>query len=121
MQLSRSMLFSSALVAMAAPLSFGQHRGDIILTLSDAPDVSIVTNRFTLDGVLTPGVRVFPARLGDFGPNTTDNPGFDCSPGTFPSPSSNGFRIRRALRVWNGADFGTIPEEQIAIAFNILG
>jgi hypothetical protein len=101
--------------------ALAQHRGDIVLDVT--PD-GIRTNQFDLDGNLTAGVRVFPMTLGAAYPGFSDSPGFDSLPGTFPYPSSNGFRIRKALRVWNGARFVHLPvsmPEEVDIAFATLG
>ncbi|MBC7771942.1 MAG: hypothetical protein H7210_05570 [Pyrinomonadaceae bacterium] len=102
-------------------IAAAQHRGDIVLDIDATPSPHIRTNQFDLNGVVTPDVRVFGATLGVAFPNFTDSPGFDSLPGTFPFPSSNGFRIRKALRLWNGTDFHIIPDEQMEIAFGPLG
>jgi len=96
-----------------------QHDGDIILDLSPAPETRIRTSA-SVEGLTNPE-QVFTSTLGLAFPDFTDEPGFDCEPGAFPPSSSNGFRIRRALREWNGVDFSTIPDERMEIAFGPLG
>jgi hypothetical protein len=113
-------------IATVLTLAFGvgahaQHLGDIVLDISGG---AIRTNQFDTSGVLTPGVRNFRMTLGAASPNFTDSPGFDTVPGTFPYPSTNGFRIRKALRVWDGTRFIHIPgpmPETMQISFATLG
>jgi hypothetical protein len=91
------------------------HAGDIILTLDGG---GIVTGGLSADSY-TPR-RVFGATLGVTFANFTDNPGFDCVPGTFPVPSRNGFRILDSLRVWDGSDFHLIAAPTMEVAFSTL-
>lgn len=102
-------------------IAAAQHRGDILLDINPTPSPHIRTNQHDLNGVATPDIRAFAATLGVAFPNFTDSPGFDCLSGTFPFPSSNGFRIRKALRLWDGTDFHVIPAERMEIAFGPLG
>jgi hypothetical protein len=107
-------------LALGAP-AHAQHLGDIVLDISNG---RIRTNQFDVSGILTPGVRDFRVTLGAAAPNFTDSPGFDTTPGTFPYPSTNGFRIRKALRIWDGTRFVHIPgpmPETMQISFATLG
>jgi hypothetical protein len=59
---------------------------------------------------------VFEGTFGVLGiPNATIDPGFDSEVGGLPPTAQIGISIRRALRVWNGADFETIPDEKLKI------
>ncbi|MBX3409156.1 MAG: hypothetical protein KF859_04650 [Phycisphaeraceae bacterium] len=102
--------FSSLCAAQA-------HPGDILLTLSDN---KIVTGIIDSQGSPLPGERVFLARFGFVAPNFTPDPGFDCLPGTFPVGTRNGFRLLKALRVWNGSDFSQVAQPRIEVAFATL-
>jgi len=110
---------------IAAPLLLASvclaqvHESDIILTIS--PSGAIQTNAVDANAQIVPQ-RVFGAAFGEF-PNFTNNPGFDCADGTFAPRSLVGFRIRRALRAWNGNEFpaSTIPEERIQVRLGPLG
>lgn len=70
-------------------------------------------------GVLIPE-RVFGADLGEVAPDFTDEPGFDCEPGTFPVPSAITFSVRRALREWDGSAFVDIAESAMLVEFGPL-
>src|SRR4051812_42568103 len=89
-----------AIPLLCANAALAQHAGDILLTIDTTS--TIRTGHINPDGSLNPSERVFATTLGLAFPDFTDNPGFDCIPGTFPVPSSNGFRILDALRQWNG-------------------
>jgi hypothetical protein len=114
----------TSLAAFAAASSFASvalgggltHTGDIILTTDTG---AIVTNAF-VSGAPAPQ-RVFDSVMGEIVPGITDEPGFDCFPGTFPNGSSIGFRIMDALRVWNGSDFSTVPSARLGVSFLSLG
>lgn len=93
------------------------HAGDIILAVQDG---RIVTGQADTSGQITFGLRVFTSTLGGAFPNFSDNPGFDCVPGTFPAGTRNGFTIRRALREWTGSDFAQIPDEVMRASFATL-
>jgi hypothetical protein len=98
-------------LCLSAP-ALAQHRGDILLEIING---RITTGQINLDGSFDHNVRVFRVELGAVFPNFADNPGFDCLPGTFPTSTSNGFRI------WDGSAFSSIPQEHIEIAFGPLG
>jgi hypothetical protein len=98
--------------------ALAQHAGDVLLGVENG---RITTSLIDESGNVTPRVCVFAASFGDVFPNFTDEPGYDSLPGTFPPASSNGFRILRALREWDGSDFDLIPDERIEIAFGPLG
>jgi hypothetical protein len=104
---------------LGAGAAFAQpHAGDILLTIDGTSTIN--TGHINADGSLNTHERVFGTTLGVTFPNFTDNPGFDCLPGTFPNTSRNGFRILDALRVWDGTDFHLIPDELMEIAFSTL-
>ena len=105
----------SLTIALAACAAVAQpHDGDVVLTVVDG---HIVTNAY--DGVTTEPWCLFTGEFG--GTNQTNNPGFDSLAGTFPPNAEVGFTIRRALRVWNGSDFSTIPAERVAMSWGPLG
>ncbi len=91
--------------------------GDIVL---DVQNAKIVTGSgFDAGGTFQPR-RVFVAEFGAVFPDTTDEPGFDCEPFTFPAFTTNTFRIRDSLRRWNNSDFGALSPSQLDIAFSTL-
>jgi hypothetical protein len=101
-----------------ASLAAGQpHSTDIMLTVSEG---KIVTGTVDEQGAPLPGERVFQTRLGVVAPNFTPDPGFDCLPGTFPVGSRNGFRLLKALRVWNGTDFSQVAAPSMEVSFATL-
>lgn len=103
-------------VGLAATEAKAQvHLGDVILT---AESGGIVTNR--AEGLAYVPTRVFGTMLGESSANFTDEPGFDCEPGTFPVPSSITFSIRKALRAWSGQDFNTIATSAMTLEFGPL-
>lgn len=75
--------------------------GDVILGVQHG---QIVTGSGVVGGVFQP-TRVYAAEFGAVVPDSTDEPGFDCEPSTFPASSSNGFRILDVLRRWDGQGF----------------
>ncbi|MFZ4573311.1 MAG: hypothetical protein ACOYN0_02870 [Phycisphaerales bacterium] len=89
-------------VGAAASSVFGQHGGDVGLSVTDA---AIRTND-----------RVYLADFGELAANFTDEPGFDCIPGTFAPGSALGFTAHGALQKWNGSGFA-IAEERLEIGF----
>ncbi len=88
---------------------------DVILSLNSGQQIT--TNSVDSAGVLHAG-RVFG---GAFIPFFTNEPGFDSEEGVFPPLSEIGFRIRAALRSWDGATFNTICAERISIRSGPLG
>jgi hypothetical protein len=95
----------------------GVHAGDVLLTVEGN---AITTN---LDAVSGPEpARVFASDLASLaGFWTTDEPGFDSEPGTFPIGSEIGFVITDAVRVWDGSDFDAISDSPISMEFSVLG
>lgn len=90
----------------ACGLASAQHAGDVLLTVENG---RIVTGLVDETGTnVRSNVRVFGAELGEFGPNFTDEPGFDNEPGTFAVGSRIGFNVRRAVRVYDANQFGTV-------------
>lgn len=88
---------------------------DVILNLNS--EQRITTNTVDAGGVLHPE-RVFG---GVFAPFFTNEPGFDSEEGAFPPLSEMGFRIRAALRSWDGATFNTVCPERISIRSGPFG
>ncbi len=90
----------------ACGLASAQHAGDVLLTVENG---RIVTSLIDETGTnVRSNVRVFGADLGEFGPNFTDEPGFDSEPGTFAVGSRIGFNVRRAVRMYDANQFGTV-------------
>lgn len=107
---------ASCVIGLAATAAIAQvHLGDVILTTAGG---GIVTNR--AEGLAYVPTRVFGTMLGESSANFTDEPGFDCEPGTFPVPSSITFSIRKALRQWSGQDFNTIASSAMTLEFGPL-
>lgn len=64
--------------------------------------------------------RVLPAELLEEGFFSTDEPGFDSEPGTFPVGTMVGFNIVDALKYWNGDGFDPLlpaNEETMTVSF----
>ena len=101
---------------LAAPAFAQVHAGDIILSTQGGV---IATTRGASGGGFVPN-RVVVATLGVAATDFTSNPGFDCLPGTFPTPSKVGFRVLDALRAWDGADFDAVSPERLEVAFSVL-
>ena len=102
----------AGLLALAGSAAAQVHGGDIILRVQEG---AIGTGSAT-----DPTIRVFTTTLGEAAPDFASDPGFDCMPGTFPTGTRNGLRIRRALRVWDGEDFDTIAPSLMNISFASL-
>ncbi len=101
----------------ACGLASAQHAGDVLLTVENG---RIVTGLVDEGGTnVRSNVRVFGTRLGEIGPNFTDEPGFDNDPGTFAVGSRIGFNVRRAVRVYDANQFGTVGGD-FEIAFGPL-
>ena len=107
------MIAFAALTGLLTVPALAQHAhgGDVFLAVEDG---RMITGELETPGELHPR-RVFAAEFGALGENITDEPGYDSEPATFPAGSAIGFRIRCAVRAWNGTDFTTIAEERIAI------
>ncbi|MBX7166600.1 MAG: PEP-CTERM sorting domain-containing protein [Pirellulales bacterium] len=98
------------------PSALAQHAGDIVLKVQG--------------GQIVPGALgandefaqqcVFGVELGEIFPNFADEPGFDSTAGTFPVPSSNGFRLLDAVRAWDGSDFDAFSSERMGVGFGPL-
>jgi hypothetical protein len=98
-------------------LASAQHAGDVLLTVENG---RIVTGLIDETGTnVRSNVRVFGAKLGEIVPNFTDEPGFDNEPGTFAVGSRIGFNVRRAVRVYDDHQFGTVSGS-FEIAFGPL-
>ena len=108
-------LACAAAASLAGTALAQPHEGDVAL---------YVENSTIHTGVFGAGVysqtRLFAATLGVVAPNFTATPGFDCSPGTFPAGSRNGFTIRGPLEVWNGAAFEPAATARMNISFSTL-
>ncbi len=112
----RAVSIVAVVLCTTAP-AIAQHAGDITLTVEGG---RIVTNEQTAPGSLTPG-RVFLSEFGILGDHFAQDPGFDCSPGTFPTPGAIGFRIRGPVLRWNGAGLDGSDPASFSIAFATLG
>jgi hypothetical protein len=100
------------LLATAGAAGAQVHAGDIILRIENG---AIRTG-----SLADPTIRVFTTTLGEAAPDFASDPGFDCMPGTFPTGTRNGLRIRRVLRVWDGEDFDMIAPSLMNISFATL-
>lgn len=108
-------LAAIAALAAAPACMAAVHAGDIILTLVGG---AIVTNQSDIGtGQITPNVRAFRCTFGGVVPDFSTDPGFDCEPGTFPTPGELGFVILDAVRKWNGLNFDEVAEPVISIGF----
>ncbi len=100
-----------------ASCALAQHAGDISLIVE--PNGKMRTARQVVlpsGKTLTLPERVFPAEFSDLGGVVfSDEPGWDVQDGTLPASSLLGFDIHKALRVWDGSGFGTIPAETLTI------
>ena len=94
-----------------------QHAGDVFLTVESG---RIVTNLQQEPGHVEPA-RVFLAEMGEIEPHFADEPGFDCFPGTFPTPSAIGFRLRGPVQRWTGSRLAADGEPAFAAAYASLG
>jgi len=86
--------------------------------------VGLAGGAFTIGGisedgsVITPGVRVFGADLGESGvPLFADEPGMQSPDGTFAAGTSLRLNVGRAVRQWNGTDFLDMSSAVFTIAF----
>jgi hypothetical protein len=106
------MLVATVCVAFASGAVAQVDMGDVILEVQNG---RIVTGAGYDAGVFQPA-RVFALVFGDIFPDSTNEPGFDSSPFTSPTPSSNGFRILDVLRRWNGQNFSeqAVPRLEVA-------
>ena len=114
----KNMKLAMCAVGMLAGSALAQDHGDVLLSIAGG---RIQTGAIYEDGSVNTDVRVFQATFGEVAPNFTDEPGFDNELGTFPTGTAIGFRVRAALRVWDGSAFAAIPGERIEIAFASLG
>jgi hypothetical protein len=110
----RFLLSFAAAAVLATSGANAQHFGDVILTLESG---RIVTN--TLPG--PSAARVFLSEMGELAPHFAQDPGFDCIPGTFPTPGAIGFRVRGPVLRWSGAGLTPSDAPPFSIAFSILG
>ncbi|MDX2146148.1 MAG: GC-type dockerin domain-anchored protein [Planctomycetota bacterium] len=109
---------AGAAVWAGSPTAMAQlDPGDIVPYVENG---RIETGRASSGGGLERNVRVFPGVFGE-SPNFTNDPGFDTGPNGFPAGVVLGFDILRALRVWDGSSFTTIPAERISVRFGPLG
>ncbi|MBX3404789.1 MAG: hypothetical protein KF699_15375 [Phycisphaeraceae bacterium] len=101
----------------AASGALAQHAGDVFLTVESG---RIATNLQPQPGQIDPA-RVFLAEMGEIEPHFSDEPGFDCLPGTFPTPSAIGFRLRGPVQRWNGSRLAADSAPIFAAAYATLG
>ncbi|GMV24778.1 MAG: hypothetical protein AMXMBFR58_08090 [Phycisphaerae bacterium] len=119
MNLSLNTMMAAIASALACSAALGQHGGDVYLEQDYLG--RICTGEIDDEtGEVTHNTRVFGAEFGE-SPNFTNDPGFDSAIDAFTPGSTIGFTIRRALRAWDGADFDTIPAEQIRVKLGNLG
>lgn len=105
----------TTVILLAASLASAQpHGGDVVLATEGGRIVTLIDEGSGLKSACTYESEF---ELGDF----TDEPGFDSESGALPANSDLGFTINRALRVWDGAGFDTIPGERIEISWGPLG
>jgi MYXO-CTERM domain-containing protein len=104
-------LVSTAALCPALALADGGE-GDVFLELVNG---ELRTGLISEDGTdIDPGVRVFFAEFDTTtGTPFTDEPGVQSLPGGLGSATSFRFDILKALRVWNGSDFGTLAAPSI--------
>ena len=114
----KRLLFALGASGVLAGTTMAQHQGDVLLSVVNG---RIQTGAVLDDGVLDPDERVFISTLGVAFPDFADDPGFDNLPGTFPANTSVGFRLKAALRAWDGSAFAVIPDERIEVSFGPLG
>lgn len=112
---TKSLLAAMVLVLGGSTSVLANHAGDIGLENISG---KIVTGHHETAGFTAH--RVFESEFGNEGyPNITEAPGFDSETGTWPTPSSIGFKILDALRFWDGNDFDTIPAERVTISYSV--
>ncbi len=113
-----TMVMVAGLITFAAPAQ-AQHAGDILLEQNYQGRICTgLVDEET--GAVSHNARVFRATFGETA-NFTNEPGMDSDAGAFAYPAAIGFNIRKALRKWNGVDFGEIPAERIRIKLATLG
>jgi hypothetical protein len=112
----RFVSLACAAVAGLAGTAWAQpHEGDVALYIENS---TIHTGVY--DGGVYSQARFFAATLGVVAPNFTADPGFDCSPGTFPAGSRNGFDILGPLEVWTASAFEPAAAARMNISFATL-
>lgn len=107
---------SFVLPACIASAALGQVHQDIYVGLAGG---AVTIGGISEDGsVISPGVRVFGADLGEAGiPNFADEPGMQSPDGTFAAGTSLRLNVGRAVRQWNGTDFLDMSSATFTIAF----
>lgn len=117
-RLSRNVCVGAVMFgAAAASAQVTPHLSDYQMRLT--PDNMVETGTFDPDGDLIWGERVNRAVMGLNGDtNFAGDPGFENTPGTFPTGLPLGLTIRKALREWDGLTFdGIAPEPMILVKF----
>lgn len=101
-------------VALTAQGAWAQvHGGDVILR---AQGGVVQTGRIDGGAAVFPE-RVFDGAFGDGGvPNATLEPGYDSEEGAFSPLVPVGITIRKALRMWDGQSFDSIPTERLDVS-----
>ncbi len=119
--MNRNALSATVFAIGAAPIASAQlHAGDILVSLNAAQTRLLTGQVDGTSGEPVYNVRVFSGVFGE-APNFTNDPGFDSEAGSLPANSDVGFTIRRAVRVWDGSGFATIPTERIRVKLGPLG
>jgi len=117
MQRKLNKFIAIAALTLAHHALAGAPHSDVILTVEDN---AITTNSETPEG--TTPTRVFGSDLINLaGFWTTDEPGFDSLPGTFPTGTEIGFVIEDTVRKWDGLTFDDVAVEQMSLEFSVLG
>ncbi|MFN0134107.1 MAG: GC-type dockerin domain-anchored protein [Phycisphaerales bacterium] len=108
-------LVAAGSLALAAAAYAQPDAADIIVK-DDAGRVA--TGRVEAGLVVYPR-SVYTTTLGLLGiPNATFDPGLDSESGAFTPSTQIGLTLRRALRLWDGSGFATIPDERLALTKN---
>lgn len=118
MQHHRSATVPALLVLLFNAVAAAQpHSGDVIVKLEAG---RLISGRLVQGNVSFPW-QVASATFGDTGiPGATFNPGYDSEIGALPPTQLVGLTIRKALRVWDGQTFSTIPGQPVPPRLNII-
>ncbi len=115
----KRVLLAAIAAAAASSHAIAHGEGDVWVYLDAG---RLHTGLISEDGLIRePDVRVFGAEFGGAGiPDFADEPGFQAPDGSFLPSSKIGFNILRALRSWNGSDFGAVSAATITMSFGPL-
>jgi hypothetical protein len=93
------------------------HEGDVGLKIESGRLVTGIVDASGSSEVVVPGQRVFAAEFGTLAPGYSDEPGFYAAAGEFSSGSRIGFDVLKAVRSWNGSDFGELSSSRITLEY----